>query len=251
MEIESIISDHLSRFDPDLIDSYSRSFKETSLVKFDNLIPWNLFLQLREEAQTLLASESRRRDVIIKESGNTPRAYLSVGRDIIAKRGKLIPAIFHSESIRKYLSSIVGEEIAKVPYEPEEFIINSQQQPGDTHGWHWDDYAYAFIWMIEEPDPLSGGRVEFIPNIKWNKDNTEEWLKYNLSTKTVLSEHIKTGQCYFMKANTTLHRVSPIIRSTNRIVAILTYASQDDLISDDITHFSMEDIYPEIAGNFI
>jgi hypothetical protein len=197
MDIESLISIHLNQLDPQQLATLSHTFRETSVATFDNLIPKSLFLQLKEEVNQLLASESKRRNVFVKESGNTPRAYHSVGRDAIAKHARILPAIFHSDSIRSYLSSVIGEILEKVPYEPEEFIINNQKEPGDTHGWHWDDYAYAFIWMIEEPDPLAGGRVEFIPNIDWKKQDTEQWLKYNLANSTVYSEHIKTGQVLF------------------------------------------------------
>lgn len=197
------------------------------------------------EADALLKTKARRRDLTIKESGNTPRAYASVGRDEIARGSKIIPAIFHNEALRDFLSQIVGETLEKVPYQPEEFILNRQSAPGDTHGWHWDDYAYALILVLEAPDPLMGGRVEYVPCVEWQKDNTEQYLRDLLTVKSTRSDYIKAGQCYLSKANTMLHRVTPLTGPTTRSVVVITFASPEDMVSDSITHHSMEDIYPE------
>ena len=200
---------------------------------------------MRFEAKDLLAKYSERRDVTIKSTGNTPRNYNSVGRDAISKNGKVIPALFCSEHLPVLLEMICGERIYKVPFAPEEYIINSQCGPGDTHGWHWDDYAFALIHVVEAPDPLIGGRVEFIPNATWDKENPEECVRNFLESRLVRSLHVRSGETYFMKTNTTMHRVSPLAGSTNRIAIVFTFASESDLNDDSIEHDTMEAIYPK------
>jgi hypothetical protein len=221
------------------------SFKESQIAVIDGLLPPGFFEEMRREADVLLTTEAMRREVVVEESGNTPRAYTSVGRDAIACGSKVIPAIFHNEAVRDLLSQIAGEALEKVPYEPEEFILNRQSLPGDTHGWHWDDYAYALILVLEAPDPLVGGRVEYVPFVEWQKNNTEQYLRDLLMAKPTRSAHIKAGQCYFMKTNTTLHRITPLAAPTTRTVAVITFASPEDMVSDSITHHSMQQIYPE------
>ena len=170
-----------------------------------------------------------------------------MGRDVIKEQGTIIPAVFSSEDIRAFLSSVAGETLHPVPYEPEEFILNSQCQTGDTHGWHWDDYTFALIWIVEAPDPLSGGRIEYIPHTRWNKEAPREALSELLETREVRSRHIQAGNCYLMKASTTLHRITPLTSNTRRTVVVYTFASEADLTDETISHDTMEAIYsPEI-----
>lgn len=249
MSIELTIASHISNTSSTVTQRRIEQFQTNHCVVLDDLFPQSIFELLRTEANQLMEQEAKRREVIIQESGNTPRAYLSVGRDAIARNGIYVPAVFHSEALRSYLSCIAGERLTKVPYQAEEFIINRQESTGDTHGWHWDDYGYAFIIVVESPDPLSGGRVELVPRVEWSRDDTENYLRKILSEMPVLGCHISAGHCYLMKTDTTLHRISPLTTSSRRTAVIYTYASPSDLMSTTITHGSMEDIYPEDTAN--
>jgi hypothetical protein len=242
---ESAISRHIKRFPQSYLDKLSRNFKDDHIAIIDDLLPKEMVDILTTDVKDLLEKESKRRQLLIKESGNTPRSYTSVGRDAICDQAGAIPAIFSSDAVLQFLRKIAGEALERVPYKPEEYIINSQCEPGDTHGWHWDDYAYALIWIVDAPDPLLGGRVEYLANVEWKKDSTESYLRAILQGSCIRSSYIDRGQCYFMKTNTTLHRVAPLTGSTTRTVVVFTFASQEDLRSNSITHNSMEDIYPD------
>jgi hypothetical protein len=230
------------------IKQLTDKFRRDHIIVIDDLLPPAIVGSMREEARTLLETKAQRRQLIIKESGNTPRAYSSIGRDELLRHSSYVPALFHNVALRECLSQIAGEQLEKVPYEPEEFILNSQSTSGDTHGWHWDDYTYAFILVLEAPDPLLGGRIEYIANLEWQRKNTEGYLREMLATKPVRSIHVSSGQCYFIKSNTTLHRIAPLTGATTRTSLVLTYASPEDLVSDGITHNSMEAIYPETTA---
>jgi hypothetical protein len=244
-DFEISVCNHLDVLPARLKDYMRRDFERDHFVVLDQLLPPEMTRRIEEEALRLLGRSAERRDLVIEGSGNTPRAYNSVGRDAIRQSGKFIPAFFDSPAILDFLSEIAGERLHKVPYAPEEFIINSQERRGDTHGWHWDDYGYALIWVVESPDALSGGRVEFIPRVPWLRENTEQWLRDVLSSRHVRSHYVRPGQCYFMKANTTLHRVSPLTGETRRTVIVYSYASDADLSDATISHESMEAIYPK------
>jgi hypothetical protein len=248
MTVDAQITEWLAKKSSQYIHELATKFREQHIVVIDDLLPPSVVEGMRKEARALLETKSQRREVTIKESGNTPRAYSSIGRDELLCSSSFVPEIFHNEALRECLSQIADEPLAKVPYEPEEFILNSQSAPGDTHGWHWDDYAYAFVLVLEAPDPLLGGRVEYIPRLEWKRDDTEAYLRQVLTSKPVRSIHVDAGQCYFAKSNTTLHRVAPLTGATTRTVVVLTYASPEDMVSESITHTSMEEIYPEASA---
>lgn len=211
-------------------------------------LPEALRESLRTEANTLLNQVSERRDLTIESTGRTPRKYRSVGRDSVAEHGVFTPGLFNSAALLDALSSVAGEPIHRVPYAPEEFIINNQMSSGDTHGWHWDDYSYALIHIVEAPNPMVGGRVEFIANVNWDKSDSEQCVRNALENRVVKSLHVNTGETYFMKSNTTMHRISPLLGETNRIAIILSFASDADLVDASIEHTTMESIYPKDTG---
>ena len=241
--IHTSIADHLAQQPEQFVDMLAAEFSETHVVSISSLLPDNLKAAFHEEAEHLLESDAKRRDLTIESTGGTPRHYHSVGRDAIKEQGQIIPALFTSPEVRSFLSKVAGEELFPVPYEPEEYILNSQCQTGDTHGWHWDDYTYALIWIVDAPDPLSGGRIEYVPHTKWNKDAPRETLCEILETREVHSRHIQAGNCYLMKANTTLHRITPLTSNTRRTVVVYTFASEADLSDESISHDTMEAIY--------
>jgi hypothetical protein len=248
---ESAVSKHLAKIPSSLLQYMKDDYADDHMVVFDKLLPEDIRNSMESEANLLLEKEAQRRDVIIAQSGDTPRAYNSVGRNIIRSNGRHIPAFFDSPSITAFLSAVVGEPVYGVPYEPEEFIINSQSRTGDTHGWHWDAYTFALIWIVDEPDVLKGGRVEFVPKTPWKKTDTKDWMQEILSTKAISSYHISKGQCYLLRAGETLHRISPLTGETKRTVIVFTYATEKDLTDANISHESMEAIYPSDTKSLV
>ena len=247
--IEHQIDAHIAAQPAQLVDILKDKFKDDHIVSISDLIPPDLNQKIRKEAKHLLSTEAKRRDLNIASTGNTPRHYSSVGRDQIKDGGTYIPAVFESDAILEFLSKIAGEPLNRVPYVPEEYIINSQNKAGDTHGWHWDDYTYALIWLVEAPGPFSGGRVEYVTKTQWDKENPEETVGNILRENEIRSAYIPSGTCYLMKANTTLHRVSPLSGEDSRTVIVYTFASEADMTDTTITHDTMEAIYePELMA---
>ncbi|KWT73896.1 hypothetical protein APY03_5747 [Variovorax sp. WDL1] len=78
----------------------------------------------------------------------------------------------------------------------------------------------------------------------WDKMNSEKCVKKALENRLITSMHVQSGETYFMKTNTTLHRISPLTEDSNRIAIIYSFASEDDLTDPSIEHATMEVIYP-------
>ncbi len=245
---EERVREHLAGIPGHERERLAAAFAREGLVHLGKLLPPDLAAAMNEEAVWLLENHGRRREVVLPTTGNTPRSYRSVARDYIARWGGIIPCFFHSEAIRGFLAEVAGERLHKVPYEPEEFIVNALEAAGDTHGWHFDDYSYALVWVAEAPDPMLDARVEYIPGVRWNKEDPEGQLKELLATRPVRSLYVEPGTCYLMQTRKTLHRVSPLADHCRRTAVIFTYANDHDLRDDSITHETMEAIYePEIA----
>ncbi|MBA8902085.1 hypothetical protein [Phyllobacterium sp. P30BS-XVII] len=185
MNFDKRLKDHISSLSPQLQKALKERFKREGTVQIEQLVPSDIAAEMHAQAKRLLNENAKRRDLNLASTGNTPRHYRSVGRDVVYADNGIITTFFESEEIRRYLSNIADENLNKVPYEPEEYIINSQEKSGDTHGWHWDDYAFALIWVVDAPHPLRGGRIEYVNDTVWDKENPEKNLADILSSREV------------------------------------------------------------------
>jgi len=244
-QFDAIVEQHINSLPKDYLLVLQERFKNEGLAMMDDMLPQPLIAAMSAEAKYLLSENAKRRDITIKATGNTPRNFNVVNRDIIHAEGKLIPAFFKSEVLLNFLTFLNNNEpVHRIPYTPEEFIINNQQKTGDTHGWHWDDYTFALIWVIEAPKEGEGALIEYVPDTVWDKENPESGLKEVLENREIKSLYVPKDHCYFMKAGTTLHRVTPLNNDSRRTVVVFSYASEEDM-SREISHETMGEIYED------
>ncbi|MHB8293570.1 MAG: HalD/BesD family halogenase [Acidimicrobiales bacterium] len=213
-----------------------------NFAEIPNFLPEETFLLAKHELESVFDNYARRRDLVIKQSGNTPRKYSNVDRDSLAKGSTIIPAVFQSLGLRSFLQQIVGETVFPVPYVPEEYIAARLHRAGDVHGWHWDDYAYALVWIFESPNEENGGSLEYIQRVSWDRDDPK--IEELVAAGPVLTRHPPVGSAYLLKADTSLHRVSPLRYDDERVIVCYTFCNEADL-GRDVDHESMEALYPE------
>lgn len=91
-------------------------------------------------------------------------------RDVV-ENSPLIGALSKSEVLLGTLSLIAGTRIVASVSQDEEYLITKQERKGDTHGWHWGDYSFALIWIIETPPIAKGGMLQCVPHTSWDKSN--------------------------------------------------------------------------------
>ncbi|YCK35283.1 HalD/BesD family halogenase [Actinomadura sp. ATCC 39365] len=205
------------------------------------LVPDGVKALVAREALALVDEVGVRRDVSFKETGHTPRRMRNVTRHEIGERGTVIPRLYESQELRDLLGAIAGERVLPCPYLPEQFVITVLERNGDTHGWHWDDYSYALVWVIECPPLEEGGFVQCVPGTTWNKENPQ--INRALVDNPIYSMELMPGDLYLMRTDTTLHRVHEI-RSGRRTIINMAYASAADA-DKDITHETMDSLWSE------
>ena len=164
------------------------------------------------EVHDLLNKNAIRRDVTVASTGNTYRKMYNVNQPEIKQNGELIALLYESPAVRNFLGDIARDGIVSC-WEQEQYLITKLSHPGDTHGWHWGDYPYTMIWIIEAPeDPAIGGVLQCVPHTEWDKQDPQIW-EYIL-TNDVKSYHHLKGDVYFLKSDTTLHHFVPIQQET-------------------------------------
>lgn len=238
--VEGIIRIYLGSAFGERLDDMHHEFKDTGYLALPDFAPRPIQEAVRSEVLELLDHHAKRREILVPATGNTPRYYESVGRDAIATQGRVIPAFYRSEAFMGFLAALAGETVIPIPYEPEEMLITRMTQPGDNHGWHWDDYSFSFCWLVEAPPLGCGGDTEMVPNTHWDKEDPR--VEHYLATREIRRGHHPTDTAYFLRADTTMHRVNPITEGSRRIVLVLSYGTLADL-DKDVSHETIETIY--------
>jgi hypothetical protein len=220
-------------------------YASDQFVEIEDFIPRDVFDLARNELLHLYEGASHRRDLVIPSTGNTPRRYSNVDRDTLAEASTVVPAIFQCTTLLARLSEITGTDVLPVPWAPEEYISSRLNQPGDVHGWHWDDYPFALVWLIQGLPPEQGGALEYVKDTAWDK--TAPMVERYLAKGTVESRSPKTGSAYLLKADTCLHRVAPVAEGADRIMVCFTFCTLADL-DREISHETMEMLYPHAVA---
>ncbi len=234
-DINEAIRKHIEKTfdDKEFIRWMSESFLKEGYIKVSNIVPNSVKKIFNEEVMALLSQHAKRRDIHIEVTDNSPRFMSNVRQQDIAKYGQVIPAVYHSPALLDFISTFSRENIIPNPWEYEKFIINRQERVGDTHGWHWGDYPYSMIWIIQVPDISYGGLLECVPHTYWDKKNPkiqEHLLRNNITTKAHIS-----GDIYMLKSDTTLHRVTPLIKDATRIIVNMAWEREIDR-DREVTH---------------
>jgi hypothetical protein len=212
-------------------------FRRDAYVELPHLAPPSLAAQLQIELNALIERDGRGRDVAIAATGGTPRRYRIVDRDAIERNSPLVGELYRNPALLAFLGAIVGRPLVAVPYVPEEFIATRLARAGDSHGWHWDDYPYALVWVMRAPDPGCGGEVELVRDTVWNK--AHPGVERYLRERTVERFRPRSGTAYLLRADTTMHRVAPLVRDTVRDVLTFSYADAGDE-RPSVTHETLD-----------
>ncbi|WP_055524903.1 HalD/BesD family halogenase [Streptomyces graminilatus] len=239
--VESRMEEYFAGFRDEMAEMRAR-FRDEDYIEVPRFGPDGIREQVAADVRRLLEEHAERRDLRVATTGGTPRRFESVGRDAIVAGSEVISPLFRAPAMLRFLAELTGEPaIVPVPYQPEELLINRMTRPGDSHGWHWDDYSYSLIWLFEAPGPEDGGAIEYVRNTVWDKASpqVEEYLRRG----PIQRRSPAVGSVYLLRADTAMHRVAPLITErARRTVMVLSYATEADL-RREVGHETMLEVF--------
>lgn len=228
--IDEQVSAHRLNATP-LVNAARRQYSAEHYARLSGLLPDELVAALRAEARVLADTNTRRIDITVPVTGNTPRKLASIPGSLFASHGRLFSALYNSVEFRRLLSEVVGTAVLDATYEDEKFTGTQQNQVGDTHGWHWGDHEFAFIFIAEAPSIEHGGMLQSCPHTLWDKSDPA--VNQRLTEGTVRTYYHGAGESYIFKTDTSLHRTVPIATDgVERIIINLTFASLRDWLEE-------------------
>jgi hypothetical protein len=225
--------------DPQRITDISQGFRREGYVKITDLVAPDIKEAVREEVYRLL-EHARRIEIRLKETSGTPRRMSTVGAGHINRHSPVICELYDSPALQDFLSAVAREPVVACPYLPERFVITKQDRAGDTHGWHWGDFSFAVIWIIEAPAIEFGGMLQCVPHTDWNKADPR--VNEYLARYPIKTYHHDTGDIYFLRTDTTLHRTVPLTGDVTRIILNTAFATAADA-ERSLTHETMDALF--------
>jgi hypothetical protein len=237
----SSLSDH--DVDVAQLDEARSQFARLGFAKVSFIVSDELKAAVADDVIGLVSESGIRRDLRFEATGNTPRRMRNVRRADVVATSTLIPALYESVILQKLLGEVAGESVMSCPYEPEQYVVTRLERSGDTHGWHWDDYSFALVWIVECPPAQAGGFVQCVPHTVWHKENPS--VNRALLSGPTYSFALRPGDLYLMRTDTTMHRVYPITEGVRTIIN-MAFASQSDL-ARQISHETMDELWSEPA----
>jgi hypothetical protein len=229
LKIDEVLAQHVTHtYAGAELSALQACFRDEHIVPLRGFCPPELFAPLKNEVIGLMERFGVSRDCVLEITDNTPRHMTTVGQPVIKANGPLTHALYFSPVLRDFLSSVVGEDLATCPYAGEHYVISRLRKSGDTHGWHWDDYAYGFVLILEAPNYRDGGFVQAVPHTAWDKQNPD--VHGALLKSQVHSYAFEPGDAYVVKTDTTMHRVYPIRgENVTRTIINTTWANAADI----------------------
>ena len=135
--------------------------------------------------------------------------------------------LYNSEEFKAFLCYVLGED-SLYKYADELSSINVHfASEGQELGWHFDNSSFAITLMIQKSE--AGGVFEYVKNVRdadrgeMNFDAVDQVLK---GEAKVSSLEIEEGSLVLFRGRNSMHRVTPTIGATTRMLVVLAYNGQ-------------------------
>ncbi len=161
-------------------------------------------------------------------------------REIVSSKGcitddqipadSLLRTLYDSDSFRDFLKAVSGEENLYQYADPLSSINLHYARAGEELGWHFDNSSFAITLLIQKPD--AGGDFEYVTRVRdadqgeMNFDGVAAILDGEVQVKQL---SIEPGALVLFRGRNALHRVTPVVGDTTRMLVVLAYNAQPDV----------------------
>ncbi len=168
--VNGLCADYWARnYTDERLNEYAARFAAEHVVVLSDLCPPELLEPLRAEACDIIDRHGTTHRLSFAITDNTPRNMTTVGQPIIKDEGPLIDAFYFAPELLRLSSASSASLCTRAPTRASTTSSAAWPSSGDTHGWHWDDYTYGIILVLEAPDYRDGGFVQAVAATSWDK----------------------------------------------------------------------------------
>ena len=154
-------------------------------------------------------------------------------------------AVYDSDHFRTFLCGVLGSE-RLYPYADELSSINVHfAAEGQELGWHFDNSSFAVTMLLQAPE--EGGAFEYVRDVR-RADLGEMGYERVASVldgrEPVERLDIAPGDLVLFRGRDALHRVTPTVGDTTRMLVVFAYNSEPGI---SLSESALETFYGRTA----
>lgn len=166
-----------------------------------------------------------------------PTSLGAIAYDQIPKNHAL-RQLYECDGLMDFISSAMINNHELYRYADPMGALNiSVMKDGDYLRWHFDQTDFVVSICLQGADV--GGSFEYVPFIRSSSDENYDAVKQivNGDLSRVKAVPMEPGTLVFFEGRHALHRVTPIMGSTPRLIALLGYDTKPGVKSSEHLHY--------------
>ncbi len=212
----------------------------------DGILTLPGFLRARAIDTLVAEAEAQKHNAFFTTSSHNvylsePRPDLDAShvfnRQIISSKGCIttdqvpeqssLKIIYDAPEFRKFIATIVGEPALYEYADPLSSINVHYADEGQELGWHFDNSEFAITLLLKAPQ--SGGQFEYVRDLRAAEAGEMNFASVAavLDGEAVIERPTVTqGTLMLFRGRNAMHRVTPTIGRTTRILVVLAYNAE-------------------------
>ena len=157
---------------------------------------------------------------------------LQLANDLIGQ-GTLLRTIYEWDALTDFVAAVEGyPKLYRMADEFQALNIIAHGK-GEALPWHYDVNDFTVTLLLQDAD--AGGAFVFASDIRARDDENYDAVKrvFDGDTELVRTLPRAAGTLTLFRGRNSLHAVTPVAGSTERITAILTYDAQPDCVASE------------------
>jgi len=216
-----------------LVEIWRAKLVSTGLINLDEFLTADGVAQCRSEVYERIPdafhSEHGAQSYFSKMPGEFPTDALGSNTHCLGHhniRNTAMDTIYHWEPLRNFIAALTGNSEVFLHEDPTNALVVQIYKPGCWTGWHFDRAFFTTIINLGEPE--DGGVFECVTDIRTEDNPSYDAVRNVLTDQSeeVTQHHMKSGSLTLMFGRYSLHRVTPIKKSADRISLVLKYETE-------------------------
>ena len=141
----------------------------------------------------------------------------------------IVTEIYESEEFVKFLAAMVGKPVLYPMADRLGRVNVMAYYEGEALNWHFDRSEFTITLLLQSPE--TGGEFQICKGLRnqggFNLDEIGRMLADNGGN--VLTQQMSAGSLTIFQGKYTAHRITPIVGSRPRILAVFSYYEEPDV----------------------
>lgn len=198
------------------IDSIRRDGANNSQLAYYTASQHNVYLSPTDES---LPTDHARNRLVTSSKGCITTDQIPAD--------SLLHKLYNSDMFKQFLCAVLDEPELHAYADPLSSINLHYAREGQELGWHFDNSSFAITLLIQKPE--QGGMFEYrkdARNAEQNDMNYELVNRVLDGQEPVSSLSMNPGDLVLFRGRNSMHRVSPTIGETTRMLVVLAYNTE-------------------------